>query len=78
MFLFAFACTHLRNYGNYVIIFLKGVQKMNQYQKPYYILFNSITAAIEELENSNFGKAKEILIEAQKNSEEEYISFAEK
>lgn len=37
---------------------------MNEYQKPYYITFNSITDALDEIRKMNFGRAVEILIKA--------------
>ncbi len=48
---------------------------MNEYQKPYQILFTSILNAIDEINRLNFGIARDILIKAQQDSEEEFISF---
>ena len=50
---------------------------MNEYQKPYYIVFNAITDAVRELEKSNFGKAREILTQAQCDAEEAFVTFGE-
>ncbi len=50
---------------------------MNEYQKPYYIVFNAVTDAVRELEKLNFGKAREILIKAQYDAEEAFVSFGE-
>lgn len=47
---------------------------MEDYRKMYTTLFNSITDAIACIEESNFGAAKEILICAQKKTEELFIS----
>ena len=45
----------------------------NLYKKLYYCVFNGITDAMEELENQNFGAAKEILRNAQLKAEEIYL-----
>ena len=46
------------------------------YKKPYLILFNGITSAIHDMEQMNFGRAKQTLIFAQQDAEEAYISGA--
>ena len=46
---------------------------MPDYQKMYTTLFNAITDAIENIEELNYGTAKEILIQAQQKTEELYI-----
>lgn len=46
---------------------------MPDYQKMYAILFNAMTDAIENMEDANYGTAKEILIQAQQKTEELYI-----
>ena len=46
---------------------------MPDYRKLYSILFNSITDALELLEQGNLETAKAILITAQQKSEDEYI-----
>lgn len=51
---------------------------MNEYQKPYIILFNAIISALGEIDKMNFGVAREILIKAQQQAEEAYISFEDK
>ena len=43
------------------------------YKKLYYMMFNEITDALEELENQNFGVAKGILRNAQLKAEELYL-----
>ena len=48
---------------------------MDEYKKPYLILFGKLADAIEAIEKCNFGQAKEILIKAQNDAEEEYINF---
>ena len=50
---------------------------MLSYKKMYFKLFNSLTNAIEEINNNNYGKAKDIMINAQIEAEEEYISSGE-
>ena len=50
---------------------------MSEYQKPYYILFNSITDAIGEIEKMNYGMAKNFLLLAQMRAEEAFISYEE-
>ena len=47
------------------------------YRKMYYLLFNAITTAIEEIKNRNYGKAENILIQAQQDAEELYLSDQE-
>ena len=46
---------------------------MPDYRKLYSILFNSITDALELLEQGNLETAKAILITAQQKAEDEYI-----
>ena len=47
---------------------------MPDYQKMYLTLFNAVTDAIKGIEDWNIGAAKEILIRAQQDAEELYIS----
>ena len=47
---------------------------MDPFKTLYFNLFNSMTDAIDALDAMNFGKAKEILIAAQQNAEERYLS----
>lgn len=44
------------------------------YRKMYYLLFNAITTAIEEIGNRNYGTAETVLMEAQQEAEEQYLS----
>lgn len=46
----------------------------NDYKKPYLILFNAITNALDAMARMNFGRARDILEDAQRNAEEAYIS----
>ena len=46
---------------------------MENYQKMYLLLFNAITDSIECIERLDFGKAKELLIRAQQNTEEIFM-----
>ena len=48
---------------------------MEMYQKMYYHLFNAITDALEE---NDIEKMKKILVKAQQEAEEIYISWEEK
>ena len=50
---------------------------MEVYQKMYYLLFNAITDALEQMDAQNYGEAKETLISAQQKAEEIYIGSAE-
>ena len=43
------------------------------YRDLYYLLFNSITDALHQLEKNNIGMAEEILRNAQITAEEEYL-----
>ena len=47
---------------------------MANYEKMYSSLFNAITDALEQIEQQNFGSAKDLLIAAQQKAEEIYIS----
>lgn len=47
------------------------------YQSLYLKLFNQITEALREIEARNYGKAQEILTNAQIETEEMYLSFGE-
>lgn len=50
---------------------------MDEYQKPYFILWNGCTEAIEALGKQNFGEAADILCRAQREAEDCYITEAE-
>ena len=47
---------------------------MPDYEKMYHLLFNAITDALEQIEQQNFGSAKDLLIAAQQKAEEIYIT----
>ena len=47
---------------------------MPDYEKMYHLLFNAITDALEQIEQQNFGSAKDLLIAAQQQAEEIYIT----
>ena len=47
---------------------------MPDYEKMYHLLFNAATDALEQMEEQNFGTAKETLISAQQKAEEMYIT----
>ena len=44
------------------------------YKKLYYHLFNAVTDAIQAMEQQNYGQATALLIVAQQEAEEMYIS----
>ena len=50
------------------------MDNMANYDKMYSLLFNAITDALEQIEQQNFGSAKELLISAQQQAEEIYIT----
>ena len=50
---------------------------MEDYKERYDLLFNAITDAIECIDEQNYGSAKELLIRAQQEAEELYLSFEE-
>ena len=47
---------------------------MPDYATLYHLLFNAITDALEQMEQHNYGTAKDLLITAQQNAEEIYMS----
>ena len=47
------------------------------YKKMYLTLFNGITYALSQIKRMNFGRARDILMDAQKEAEEIYISGAD-
>ena len=50
---------------------------MENFPKYYTRLFNGITDALEALEKQNYIKARDVLIKAQQDAEEMYISEEE-
>ena len=48
-----------------------------EYKKPYLILFNGISRALEEVEQMNFGTVRAILEAAQRDAEEAYLEAEE-
>ena len=47
------------------------------YEKMYFLLFNTLSDAIESIERFDYGRARELLITAQQQAEEEYIEQGE-
>jgi len=45
----------------------------SDYKRPYLILFNGITSALRAMERMNFGRAKELLEDAQADAEEAFL-----
>ena len=50
---------------------------MNLYKKMYSILFNAVTDALRDMEEQNFGRAKERLVKAQQQAEEAFVEEKE-
>ncbi len=50
---------------------------MPDYEKMYFALFSAICKAIEPIDETNYGIAKQCLIRAQQETEELYIMSAE-
>ncbi len=44
------------------------------YKKPYLTLFNALTDILEALEQCNYGQARQLLILAQQQAEENILS----
>ena len=51
---------------------------MSEYKEAYILLFRAVTAALEEIQERNYGRVKNLLIEGQQNAEEAFISAIEK
>lgn len=47
---------------------------MTDYQKLYFKLFVAMADAVERIEEQNYGLARQTLITAQQQAEEEYLS----
>ena len=45
-----------------------------EYKKLYHLLFNAITDALKKIEEQNYGDAKDLIIAAQQEAEEIYMS----
>lgn len=50
---------------------------MNEYEKPYYILFNACTDSLAALEEQNYGVARQLLRRAQVEAEESFLAAGE-
>ena len=50
---------------------------MDEYKKPYLILWGGCTEALEALEHQNYGQARELLIKAQQEAEEQFLEAEE-
>lgn len=46
---------------------------MPDYEKLYYLLFNAVTDALEDIEERNYGVAEKRLKAAQREAEEIYV-----
>ena len=47
---------------------------MPDYQTMYFTLFNVLTDAIEHMDHMNYGLARTVLVQAQQDAEEQYLS----
>ena len=50
---------------------------MQDYQKLYTMLFNACTDAVEAMDRMDFGTARTLLVRAQQEAEEWYLSAEE-
>ncbi len=50
---------------------------MKEYQKSYLVLWQSVSEAIEAIEQLNYGIAKELLLKGQRKAEEAFICWEE-
>ena len=48
-------------------------RSQDEYRQPYLTLFNGVTDALDALRRQNYGDARDILTEAQRRAEAEYI-----
>ena len=48
---------------------------MSEYKQGYLILFSACADAVEEIDEQNLGRAKEILISAMQTAEESFIEY---
>ena len=63
-----------------LVLSLRLEQEMTDdadYKKMYLTLFNAVTGAIQQIDWQNYGRAKDLLITAQQNAEEIFISSGE-
>lgn len=49
----------------------------NEYEKPYYLLFNAVTDALAALARQDYGQARALLVKAQQQAEEAYLDGEE-
>ena len=52
-------------------------EKVEEYKKPYWILFRACEDALKALEAQNYGQARELLIRGEQDAEESFLSFAD-
>ncbi|MBQ8338502.1 MAG: hypothetical protein IJY33_05090 [Oscillospiraceae bacterium] len=50
---------------------------MSEYKEPYRILFTSITRAIENIDRGYVYGVRQLLVEAQLEAEEAFVSYTE-
>lgn len=64
-------------YLKYIQSISKGGDDMPDYQKLYALMFNAATDALAALGHMDFGQARDILREAQREAEELYLTAEE-
>ena len=62
---------HLESHTFYILEVI-----MPNFEEMYYTLFRAITKALENIDDANYGTARDLLIQAQQQTEEVYISAA--
>ena len=53
-----------------------GGDTMDEYKKPYLVLFNALTDIAAEIEKQNYGLAKQMIADAQQQAEEVFLAAA--
>jgi len=66
-------CYTVSNKRKTYLKYIYGGMNMEDYKVLYLHLFNAITDSLGAMEAQNFGQAREILIRAQQDAEEEII-----
>lgn len=59
------------------ILFTVGGENMIDYEAMYFQLFNAMTDVLTQLEQQNYGQAKQLLILAQQRAEQVYLDAEE-
>ncbi len=56
------------------IFYAWEVNSIPDFKELYFLLFAAMSDAVEQIEAANYGAAKDVLIAAQQNAEDIYIS----